>query len=441
MEIEGIAKQNPWWGNPKGWEGQDRHFRLLENYKYVYEREGYLPAKEGVVVLYGPRQIGKTTWIKRRIANLLKTCKSTEIFYLNAETVRDRFELYEAVKTAGGLYSPKYIFIDEINAIADWERGIKALVDEGAFEGKCALLSGSSSLNIMKKSERLPGRLAKGKNKYRFYPLSFAESARLYGMEFKDAKSALAGLDKLNPLLYRYFIHGGFIRAQNALEEKGRLDEELFSVYSAWIDGELAKVKKSPEITTGIMDGAANALTNETTWSAISRSASHPTIAEYVETLKDMFVFGYIEKSRRAKEGMPKNKKIYFSDPFLYWLALYRGRKIDGAGVEDLGLETCGKLAELCVYSCLVDFLDGQKQESDFEPRRYIHFERGEEGEIDFCVRHEGKTYFLESKFGKVEKEKKGVIYITKNQFGRNKIPLAVFLLHPLGSLELCRAV
>jgi|GEM_PF-1088000 len=439
MELEDIVRQNPWWKNAAGWQMQDRHLKALGKCKYVYEREGYIPAKKGVSVVYGPRQVGKTTWMKRRISGLLEKLKPAEVFYLDAEGIADRFELQKALETIGALYSPKHIFIDEINSVHEWERAIKALADAGFFDGRCAIVGGSSSLNIMKKAERLPGRLAAGKNKYRFHPLSFAEVARLYGLEFPSAREALGGLGELNVALHKYFLHGGYIRAMNALEGFGKLDEELFAVYCAWIDGELARVKKSPEIASGIMDGAANALTNETSWGALSRSATHPTIAEYAETLKDMFVLGYVEKSRRANEGMPKNKKVYFADPFLYWVALFRSRKISEAAIADLDSTTCGKLAELCIYCNLVNFLDTQGKESDFEPRRHVHFEAGRAGEIDFCVRYKGRAYFIESKFGHVGKEKEGVFYVTKDEFSRNKIPLSVFLLHPFESLELCR--
>jgi len=439
MELENIVKQNPWWKTPQGWEAQDRHLKALANCRYVYEREGYVPAKKGVSVVYGPRQVGKTTWMKKRISGLLKTCKPTEVFYLDAEGLADRFELQKAMETIGGLYAPKHIFIDEINSVHEWEKAIKALVDGGFFEERCAVVGGSSSLNIMKKAERLPGRLASGKNKYRFYPLSFAEVAKLYGLGFSNAKEALGGLDKLNLALYKYFLHGGYIRAMNGFEKNGKLDEELFSVYSAWIDGELARVKKSPEIATGIMDGTANALTNETSWGALSRAVSHPTIAGYAETLKDMFVLGYVEKSRRANEGMPKNKKVYFADPFLYWLALFRGRKINDAAVVDLDSAACGKLAELSIYCNLVGFLDTEGQESDFEPRRHLHFEKERSKETDFCVKRNGRTYFIESKFGHVGKKKEGVFYITKDEISENSIPLSVFLMHPFESLELCR--
>jgi hypothetical protein len=43
------------------------------------------------------------------------------------------------------------MFIDEISAVEEWERAIKGLVDAGLLEGRRLVLTGSSSVNIMKK--------------------------------------------------------------------------------------------------------------------------------------------------------------------------------------------------------------------------------------------------------------------------------------------------
>lgn len=437
VEFENLVAQNPWW-KKAGWESDDKHLRQLEKYKYVYHRKNFLPEKNGIVLVYGPRQVGKTTWIKQHISEKLSGKISTSIFYMDAEMIRDRFELYDAIKTILRLYDPTHIYVDEISAVPEWERTAKALEDEGVFEKKQVVFTGSSSTNIMKKAERLPGRMATGQNKFRYYPLSFKEIAALYGIIAKTPKEALASLDKLNRVLYLYFLHGGFIRALNRLPD-GVLDEEIFSIYAAWIDGEVAKARRSPETATRVLDGIANAMTNEVSWNGLAKGISHPTIAEYAELLRDMFVIDYIEPSKRANVGAPKNKKIYFADPFLYWVALFKSRKIDRVGISDLDSTTVGKIAELSAYANIKQHIDFKTKENDFDPRRYVHFEKERNGEIDFVVRYGKKSWKIECKFGRIDKEKEGVVYLTKDVFDRNKIPLAVFLMFPEASLELLK--
>ncbi len=198
----------------------------------------------------------------------------------------------------------------------------------------------------------------------------------MYGVDIRTPKEAMARLDELNAILYKYFLHGGFIKAMNSYDKNGCLEEELFAIYSAWIDGELVRVKKSPGTATNLMASIAKSLTNEVSWTALSKTVSHPTIAEYVETLNGMFVTTYLEKSRKAKAGAPKNKKIYFTDPFLYWVAQFRARKISGIKIAEIDSATMGKIAELTALKEMANTLTSPskktslKQEGTYTTKR-----------------------------------------------------------------------
>jgi len=438
MEIGDLVLQNPWWKNA-GWEREDRNLKQLERAKYIYNRKEYIPDKKGVIIVYGPRQVGKTTWIKQKISEILSGKTTTKIFYINAEILRNRFDLYDAIKLVINLYDPTDVFIDEINAVRDWEKTIKVLVDAGMLDNRKVILTGSSSVDILKKTERLPGRMASNQYKFRYYPLSFREVVKLYGNEVKTPADAIAKLDELNKILYFYFLHGGFIKAINNLAEEQMLNENIFSIYSAWIDGELARLKRSPETATHIMDGIANAMTNDVSWSSLAKGTSHPIIAEYIEILKNMFVVDYIEKSKRAMAGAPKNKKIYFTDPFIFWLSLFKSRKISTVAISNIDATTAGKLAELSAYENMKQYIDSKTKENDFDIRRYIHFEKKRDGETDFIINYGANTFRLECKFGKTIKEREGVIYLTRETIDDNKIPLSIFLMFPEDSLKLLK--
>jgi len=432
-----LAIHNPWWSKDN-WASSDYHLNRLNQFKFVYERENYIPLSHGVKIMFGPRQVGKTTWIKQNILRLTDNKKSTDIFYIDCELFFDRFEMYKTLSTLLSIYNPHYLFIDEITSINEWEKSIKLFVDSGKFKDKCVILTGSSSLNLLKKAERLPGRLGSGQNKFRYYPLNFKEVVKLYGLNISSPSDALTKIDRLNIILHNYFIHGGIIRAINSFAETGSLNEDIFSIYSGWIDGELANVRRSSENATHIMDAIANSLTNEINWHSLVKNLSHPTVAEYVEILNNLFVLLYIEKSRRSLTGSPKNKKVYFYDPFFYWLSLFRARKIRSLSLNNLSSDVMGKLAELSLFVNLTQYIDKNKKENDFDIRRYIHFEKDKKGEIDFAVKLDGKTFYLESKFGKhISTKREGVIYLTKNKISRNSIPLSIFLLFPKKSINL----
>lgn len=437
MDIAELKKQNPWWSSA-GWAEQDYDLQKMSRNKYIYDRKEYIPIKKGIHVIYGPRQVGKTTWIKQDILKITKNKKSNSVLYINAEMFRDRFELYDTLSEVLELYTLKYLFIDEIGSVNDWEKAIKILADTGRLQNKKVLLTGSSSLNILKKAERLPGRLSPGRFKYRYYPLSFKEVVMLYRLKLKNPKQALSKIDELNKILFNYFIHGGFITAINHLNLSGSLDEIIFSVYSGWIDGELAKEKRSSETATYFMDSAVNSMTNDINWNSLVKEVSQPTVASYAELLEDMFVISYIEKSVRTITGKPKNKKVYFYDPFLYWLACFRSHKIKFVDKNLLDNTTLGKLAEQALFSNLLQYVDYCTGENNFNVRKYVRFEKNRKGETDFIVKFHDKKWRLESKFGTTKiKPRDNDVYLTRTQISKNTVPLSIFLLFPAESLEM----
>ncbi|WP_052295949.1 ATP-binding protein [Pseudothermotoga thermarum] len=120
----------------------------------------------------GPRQVGKTTFLKLYIKKLLESgIPPSRILFLTCDDLKDRFELIEVIKNFFQLYGKSggisYMFIDEITMIQDWQSGIKYLVDIGLLEDCLVVLTGSSAYDLKISSERLPGR--KGYNRDLFF--------------------------------------------------------------------------------------------------------------------------------------------------------------------------------------------------------------------------------------------------------------------------------
>ena len=62
----------------------------------------------------------------------------------------------------------------------EWQRGIKALADEGRLKNTTVLLTGANSLDVREGTERLPGRRGKlAKLDYEQLPLTFTEFIQL----------------------------------------------------------------------------------------------------------------------------------------------------------------------------------------------------------------------------------------------------------------------
>jgi predicted AAA+ superfamily ATPase len=86
------------------------------------------------------------------------TLNGRDILYLTFDTVRtlDRGEeiLREAIRNR----TPRLLIVDEVTALAGWQKLIKKLRDDGTLAAVCVLLTGSSSHDLKAGSERLAGR-------------------------------------------------------------------------------------------------------------------------------------------------------------------------------------------------------------------------------------------------------------------------------------------
>lgn len=141
--------------------------RLLEN--TIVKRLN----KNKAIILLGPRQVGKTTLLKKISASL------DDVLWLNADNfeVQALFEVPSSSRFRSIFGSHKYVVIDEAQRIKDIGIKLKLITDE--LTDVQLLATGSSSFDIANEvNEPLTGR----KFEYRLYPLSFAEMSGHHGL-------------------------------------------------------------------------------------------------------------------------------------------------------------------------------------------------------------------------------------------------------------------
>ena len=138
-----------------------------------------------VQVLQGIRRSGKSTLFKLLINKLIESEDPLEILYVNLE---DPFfikyneapeKIYEIVETARKLTGKKvkYLFLDEVQAIAGWEKYVKTVYDNEAFE-KIFITGSNSSLLNGEFATLLTGRYLSRM----VYPLTFSEILKIKGI-------------------------------------------------------------------------------------------------------------------------------------------------------------------------------------------------------------------------------------------------------------------
>jgi len=150
-------------------------FNLVKREKYLKTLTAYL-GKPLIKVILGMRRTGKSSIIKLLIAELLKKrVPKKNILYINKESLE-----FEEIQTYRDLYSyvvknfknvggDKYIFIDEVQEIKEWEKAVVSFLSEGIGD---VVISGSNSRIL---SGELATFLSGRYVEIPIYPLTFSE--------------------------------------------------------------------------------------------------------------------------------------------------------------------------------------------------------------------------------------------------------------------------
>lgn len=357
MEPADYSVMNVWW---KGKEriAEDKHIRDFFAKKYQWapeilsdsERERLVPGN--IFTLRGPRQVGKTTHVKLLIKKLLESgdcgvgVPEKAIFYASCDTIMDFNELLKLVRgylefANSGNIRTKFIFLDEISGIEDWQKAIKLLADTGELKDVCLYLTGSHTLDIKYGFERLPGRTGKQGRDYILLPLSFGEFVKLIRPEIyekikrvkilsvseinKAANSAMPYDRDLKVLFNQYLTTGGFPLSINEFYAENRIPDYVYDVYMRWIASDIVKWGKQEKILNQILRTAVLKQGTAVSWDSFAKDAevkSHKTVSSYIEDLENMFVVFvlYFLDIDKKSADYGKNKKIYFFDPLIYHL-------------------------------------------------------------------------------------------------------------------------
>ncbi len=355
----------------EGWEEADPH--LLELKKQAFFRPfPPMPSKSGLYSIRGPRQIGKSSWLKLMLSHYVKL--NQRCFYISCETIQDFRELHEILKM---VRDREIIFLDEISFIKEWDRAVKTELDLKSF--KMMILTGSNQVDLRQGIDRMPGRWGEGEELF-LLPMNFSE--------FNDMRH-MAGWPDLNFLenLKLFFKIGGFPRALAEAGSQGSVPHKAQATYRKWLLGDAVKLGKNEIYLKEILFQLALTLTTPISLQTLAKKTqigSHHTVMDYIIFLEDFFALRtlYAIDPNTGSFRFRKNKKFYFTDPLLYWIGL------DFGGISSPG-NTEEKLAENVAAEALF--------------RKYAKFGyfESKNGEVDFYA---PKNWAIEIKWSEFPK-------------------------------------
>lgn len=373
--------------------------------------------EEGIILLMGARQTGKTSLLYLLMQRLLgQDVPSHQIVYFDLENIHDFNQLASLVdfndflpileKRGVNLQRRVFVFIDEIQHLDNPSSFLKYTHDHYKPKLKF-IVTGSSSLEIKKKfSDRLTGRV------YRFLirPLSFKEFLEFRGevelaqkvakfnllvwvsrnnLEKGVLETTAAEEKRLQNLLEDYLVFGGY-PAVSLLENFLVRQKTLQEIYSLYVRrdikdiGEIEDVKGYNNLVALLGHQIGNLVKEQEL--SISSELSRPTVRKYLFLLENTFILSLIPPFYSNKRTeITKTPKVYFADVGL------RNGVIDNFNPVDKRVDR-GQLLENFVYSQL-------DKEAGFSEK--VHFWRSQsKSEVDF-VWQEGadQPYPLEVKF------------------------------------------
>jgi predicted AAA+ superfamily ATPase len=248
-----------------------------------------------VMILIGPRQVGKTT--------LLKSLCETEGDYLfiNGDNSEDRIQLENAgenkLRSLIGNY--KTVFFDEAQRISNIGLILKIIHDQ--IKGVRLLVSGSSALEIANSmNEPLTGR----KWEYNLYPLSWNELKAHFGYLQHHRN------------IPNYLIYGTY---PEVITTPADAENILKQIAGSYLYKDLLQYQgiRKPEVLDKLLLALALQIGSEVNFNELSRTVGvdRATVEQYISLLEKAFViFRLHPLARNVRNEINTSRKIYFYD-------------------------------------------------------------------------------------------------------------------------------
>jgi len=255
-----------------------------------------IPGK--VLVLYGPRQVGKTTLtqdLMERLPGVNRYINADELAYREALASQDRRVLGDLVSGCD------LLVIDEAQRVANIGLNLKIMVDN--YPQARILATGSASFDLANQiSEPLTGR----KLTFTLYPISYGELAHTVG-----AFEARAQLE-------RWLVWGGYptIITEESAPQRERLLDELVGSYLYRDILVLEGVRRADRIVD-LLRLLAFQIGQEVSVSELAKTLgmNWQTVNRYLDLLEKVFVLFRVQGfARNLRKEITKNARYYFYD-------------------------------------------------------------------------------------------------------------------------------
>ncbi len=243
-----------------------------------------LPVEPGLIVVRGPRQYGKSTWLDVELRDTVAKFGGGSAFYLNGDELFSQDAFLQEILALEATFHPdaavRRIFVDEVTAIPGWERAIKRAYDQGALRRTLVVTTGSRATDLRRGAERLPGRKGRlPRTDYIFLPISYRQFFQACGRELGD-RTWIA-----------YLLSGGAPLAANDIYQFERIPDHWVTMIRDWILGEVVSSGRSRLSLAQVLAALFRFGGTPVGYAKLAREAglaNNTVAAGYVEQLSDL---------------------------------------------------------------------------------------------------------------------------------------------------------
>lgn len=264
-----------------------------------------------VLIVLGARQVGKTTLIKRFLAD-----KKTAFLNLDIDVDKNKFLAMASLaplQAMKALDEPEYLIIDEAQRLKNTGQIIKGWYDV-SVNPKIILL-GSSSLDLINQSaESLTGR----NEKLFLSPLLFKEiimNETWYSNVYDKNILNKNFREQINSLLLYSLVFGNYPEIINSADKQ----RYLLNLVSDYLLKDVLQLGliKTPDLIKKLLMMLAHQIGSEVSVNELAASLgiNKATINKYLDLLEETFViFRLPAFSTNPRKEISKSHKIYFYD-------------------------------------------------------------------------------------------------------------------------------
>ncbi|KKT55714.1 hypothetical protein A3G55_01155 [Candidatus Giovannonibacteria bacterium RIFCSPLOWO2_12_FULL_44_25] len=334
--------------------------------------------KSKIIVIYGPRQAGKTT-----LSEAILKKFGDDGLYLNCEvdSVKRELSKIEPAQLKNFFGSKKIIVLDEAQIIPNIGLVLKTFID--AYKDIQIIATGSSSFDLSNNiKESLTGRSIE----FNLLPLSIGEVV---------AHDGLPSLRSFEEILFRF---GLYPNVYNNKDDQNAMHREIENIQSNYLYKDILMLEdiRKPKILEDLLQLLAFQIGNEVSLNEIAQKigVSVVTVDRYIDLLEKTFVIYRLKAlSRNQHNEVRHSFKVYFIDIGIRNAII---QNFNPLSVRD----DVGKLFENIF---IIERLKKAMYAEEF--KNYFFWRTYDQKEIDFIEESEGMLFAFECKYseGKIK--------------------------------------